>query len=190
MNEKTEMIIVAGANGVGKTTFAKPYTKTIGYKFLNVDEITKSLVVEGVENPQMKAGRIFIKEVANCLNRKENFVLETTLSGNYVMNVALKAKKLGYVVKMIYIFIDSEEACIDRVSLRVKKGGHHVPEVDIRRRFKRSLHNFWDKFTNITDWVLFYNGLGDYQKTASGREEKYTIQNKKLFEYFEILKNK
>ena len=38
-----ELIIVAGANGTGKTTFAKPYVQKLKFEFLNADEILKEL---------------------------------------------------------------------------------------------------------------------------------------------------
>jgi len=41
------LIIIAGANGSGKTTFAIPYTKELGFQFLNADEITKKLEEKG-----------------------------------------------------------------------------------------------------------------------------------------------
>jgi len=48
--ERIEIIIISGANGVGKTTFAKPYVKYLGYKFLNADEIAKQIEKEGLDN--------------------------------------------------------------------------------------------------------------------------------------------
>ncbi|MBC7923357.1 MAG: AAA family ATPase [Ferruginibacter sp.] len=38
-----ELIIVAGANGSGKTTFAKDLVEETRYVFLNADEIEKGL---------------------------------------------------------------------------------------------------------------------------------------------------
>jgi dephospho-CoA kinase len=37
-----DLIIIAGANGVGKTTFARPFTEEYGYDFLNADDLVKS----------------------------------------------------------------------------------------------------------------------------------------------------
>ena len=37
-----EVIIIAGANGSGKTTFAKKFLETFKYEFLNADEIAKN----------------------------------------------------------------------------------------------------------------------------------------------------
>jgi predicted ABC-type ATPase len=36
-----ELIIIAGANGSGKSTFAKQLIQETGFDFLNVDEIEK-----------------------------------------------------------------------------------------------------------------------------------------------------
>lgn len=58
MTNKT-LIIVGGANGVGKTTFAVPYTRAKGYDFLNADEIAKEEAVRGATAPMIAAGRIF-----------------------------------------------------------------------------------------------------------------------------------
>lgn len=40
---KKELVIIGGANGSGKTTFAFPYVEKLGHDFLNADEIAKEL---------------------------------------------------------------------------------------------------------------------------------------------------
>jgi predicted ABC-type ATPase len=41
--DKKQVVIVAGANGSGKTTFARKFLYVTKYKFLNADEIAKEL---------------------------------------------------------------------------------------------------------------------------------------------------
>ncbi len=41
-----EIVIIAGANGVGKTTFARVFLREYAYEFLNADEFAKSLSAE------------------------------------------------------------------------------------------------------------------------------------------------
>jgi predicted ABC-type ATPase len=48
---KKELVIIAGANGVGKTTFARAFLQEYDYEFLNADEIAKTL---SAENPAKK----------------------------------------------------------------------------------------------------------------------------------------
>lgn len=183
------LIIIAGANGSGKTTFAIPYVEELGYDFLNADIITKKLEEEGHKNALIKAGRFFFKRLNNNLLEGVNFVVETTLSGSYINKVAEKAKLKGYKVKIIYIFLENPQICIERVRSRVIKGGHHVPKVDIVRRYFRSKNNFWNNFTVLAnEWILLYNGEEGFQNVAVGSEGKYRIENESLFgNFFEKL---
>ena len=140
-----QMVIIAGANGSGKTTFGIPFVKDLKYEYLNADEIAKKLELEGDRNALIiKAGRIFFNRIEHCLKQNLNFVVETTLSGTYIQKLVKRAKQKRYNVKIIYIFLDSSDLCVRRVKIRVLKGGHDVPEIDIRRRFKRSLLNYWN----------------------------------------------
>ncbi|MEM6964234.1 MAG: hypothetical protein AAF573_05665 [Bacteroidota bacterium] len=90
--------------------------------------------------------------------------------------------------KLVNIYVDDEELCVERVKSRVLKGGHDVPEEAIRRRFSRSIKNFWNEFTKITDsWLLLYNGEEQYQQVAIGEEDKYSVENEYLMTKFEEL---
>ena len=183
MNPK--LIIVAGANGSGKTTFAIPYTQEKGYPFLNADEIAKELTTKGEQNAMLKAGRIFFKTLEEWLTEKRSFVVETTLSGTYINKVAERAKKSGYEVQMIYLFLENENICVDRVKSRVKKGGHDVPVEDIKRRYFRSKRNFRDNFIEKIDrWRLIYNGETSFELVAAYEEENIYFYNKFLWGLF------
>ncbi len=180
-----QLIIVGGANGSGKTTFAVPYVRGLGFDFLNADEIAKELEKEGKGNVLIKAGRIFFSRLNDNISNNKSFVVETTLSGTYINKVANKAKDAGYSVRVVYIFLDNPQLCVERVRTRVLKGGHDVPEEDIIRRFYRSKNNFWENFTSIVDnWILLYNGEEGFQQVAMGSNYEYRIENEILFNKF------
>jgi predicted ABC-type ATPase len=74
-----ELIIIAGANGSGKTTFSKQILAETGFEFLNADEIEKELAVS-----KLQAGKAFFIRLERFLGEGTSFVLESTLSGNYL----------------------------------------------------------------------------------------------------------
>jgi predicted ABC-type ATPase len=96
-----ELIILGGANGSGKTTFSKQILAETGYKFLNADEIEKELSCS-----KLQAGKEFFRRLEKFLSTETSFVLESTLSGNYLVNAIKKAKSKGYSVKIIYVFLE------------------------------------------------------------------------------------
>jgi predicted ABC-type ATPase len=51
------------------------------------------------------------------------------------------AHELGFEVVVVYIGTSNPDINVARVAQRVKAGGHDVPELDIRRRYERSLSN-------------------------------------------------
>ena len=74
-----------------------------------------------------------------------SFIQETTLAGSATEYIAAKAKELGYYIKMYYIGLNSLKECLARIINRVRKGGHDVPEADVRREFASR----WDAVERI-----------------------------------------
>lgn len=82
--------------------------------------------------------------------------VETVLSTPKYRRLVDKAKQLGFEVRLIYVLLDSPQRNIERVRLRVKKGGHAVPENKILERHARSLEQlpwFLDQ-ADLADAVL------------------------------------
>jgi predicted ABC-type ATPase len=46
---------------------------------------------------------------------------------------------LGFEIRLIYVTLDSVERNVERVTLRVKTGGHDVPREKIIKRYINSL---------------------------------------------------
>jgi predicted ABC-type ATPase len=180
-----EVVIVAGANGSGKTTFAKDFVKGRNYYFVNADEIGASLELEGQDGFHLKAGRIFFEKIKELARAGESFVMESTLSGIYLTRIIMQLRKQEYGIVIIYVFLENPESCVERVKIRVRKGGHNVPEEDIRRRYFRSKNNFWNDYKLLADrWLLIYNSDEGFQEAAVGVAEKFIIENEGLFEKF------
>ena len=80
------------------------------------------------------------------------------MSGKTYIRLFRRARHLGYDIELNYLWLSSPSHAIARVRERVKKGGHHVPAADIRRRFKRSLvHLPGDYLPLATRWIIWDN---------------------------------
>jgi predicted ABC-type ATPase len=83
----------------------------------------------------------------------------------------------------LFVYLDSPELCIERVAARVAKGGHDVPDEEIRRRFKRANINFWNVYKKLADdWSLFYNSGGKISQIAEGVLENIAILDEKEYQ--------
>lgn len=184
---KKEIIIIAGANGVGKTTFAHEFLLEYpDYEFLNADEIAKEISPENPSMSKISAGKIFFKKLDEFVENKKSFLIESTLSGRYLIQFIKLLRDKHYQIRIVFVFVDSVEILIARIADRVKKGGHFVPEEDVRRRFKRGKDNFWNIYRDlVTRWNLIYNSESSFQDVAFGEKNNFLIINEDLFQTFE-----
>ena len=171
------MLVVGGPNGSGKTTLALEYASETGFPYLGADAIAASIDPNKPERAQVAAGRKFIDGVNRHIANHQSFVAESTLSGLTMRNFITAARSNGYVVSIAFLFVDSANVCVARVAERVRKGGHPVPESDVRRRFPRAVVNFWTIYRELADnWVLLYNGDTAMQDLAGKAVEKYSTR--------------
>jgi hypothetical protein len=47
---------------------------------------------------------------------------------------------------MHFLWVPSVAVCLRRIRKRVRKGGHHVPPGDVRRRYPASIRNFFSLY--------------------------------------------
>ena len=85
--------------------------------------------------------------------------METTLSGKNYLQMMQYARGVerAFEVILIYIGTESVEINLARIAKRVLAGGHNVPEVDVRRRYVRSLQNLPTAVENADQVLLFDN---------------------------------
>lgn len=174
--KKSKLIILGGANGSGKTTLAREFVAVEKFDYLGADEIARELNPNHPEAEAISAARIFSQRFDDYLENQRSVLVESTLSGLSLQKNLLKAKEKNFDITILFVYLDSPELCIERVAARVAKGGHHVPAADIKRRFKRANHNFWNVYKNLADdWSLFYNTGEIITQIADGDQEGLTI---------------
>ncbi|MCC7476582.1 MAG: AAA family ATPase [Pirellulales bacterium] len=129
-----ELLIVAGPNGSGKSTFVAAYLAECNCPYLCADAIAAQLDIADEFARQYTAGQEFFAQAAEPLATGNDFIVETTLSGRTWRKYMQQAHDLGFVVTVYFVYLDSADTCVNRVKQRVRRGGHNVPEADIRRR--------------------------------------------------------
>jgi predicted ABC-type ATPase len=169
--DSPNIVIVAGPNGAGKSTAAPQLLRDyLGItEFVNADVIAQGLSAYNPEGAAMQAGRAMLARIRELSERRVSFAFETTLAAKSFAGLVRNCRKNGYQVNLIYLWIRTSDAAIERVAQRVRQGGHFVPSETIVRRFKRGLSNLFNTYMPIVDsWIVLDNSSRDgYQLIAS-----------------------
>lgn len=154
------IIIIAGSNGAGKTTFAREFLpKEVGCPvFVNADLIAAGLAPFEPATVAIRAGRLMIEEIEHHVRKKRSFAFETTLSGRRYARLMPQWQDIGYRIKLVFLYLQDVKIAIERVRVRARQGGHDVPEDVIRRRYEGGWKNFLQIYKRLVDtWVLYDN---------------------------------
>lgn len=171
--KEQNIIIIAGPNGAGKTTFAREFLPREANcpTFINADLIAQGLSPFRPEAAALRAGRIMLEMIADCVRRGESFAIETTLSGRGYAQLIPAWKQAGYRVTIFFLELSRVEIAIGRVSDRVAQGGHDIPEAVIRRRFTAGQRNFLELYKPLADAWRHYDNAGDNPVLLASSDE-------------------
>ena len=137
--------MLAGVNGAGKSSLAGAAFRDAGGDYYNPDEAAKLIRQANARLSQAEANGLAWQQGRRLLERaiaeRLDFAFETTLGASTLPRLLDEAANKGTAVRVWYVGLASLELHIARVRARVRRGGHDIPEADIRRRFENSRLN-------------------------------------------------
>ena len=158
---RPSIYVIAGVNGAGKSSVAGETFRQSGADYYNPDEAARLLMTTNPTMTQTEANGAAWHEGVRLLRRAVDegldFAFETTLGGNTIPRLLKKAASARVEINVWYVGLESPELHIARVKSRVARGGHDIPEEDIRRRYERSRLNLIELLPVIRALRIFDN---------------------------------
>jgi predicted ABC-type ATPase len=154
-----DIVIIGGPNGAGKTT-AAPFVvpQELGIReFVNADEIARGLSPFNSEGAAVAAGRLMIERMKTLVRGGQSFAFETTCSGRAHASWLRECKAAGWRVTLLYLWLPSPQAALDRVARRVREGGHSIPTDVVIRRYWTGLANMHHLYLPLADVAAIYD---------------------------------
>jgi predicted ABC-type ATPase len=166
-----EIVILGGPNGAGKTTTAQMLlpTEINIHEFVNADEIARGLSPFNAEGAAIAASRLMIDRMRSLVRDRRSFAFETTCSGRTHLRLLRRCKVEGWRLTLVYLWLPSPEAALDRVALRVRKGGHNIPHDVVIRRYWAGLTNMRHLYLPLVDVAVVYDNSDEGRRLVAER---------------------
>lgn len=167
-----DIVIIGGPNGAGKTTAAKelllprslPFTN-----YVNADDIARNLSPRAPERAAIAAGRVMIKTMTDLLEQRTSFAFETTCSGLSHVAFLRRARAEGYRISLLFLWLPSPEYAIRRVALRVREGGHFIPDHIVTRRYRNGIARLRSHYLSLADVAAIYDNSDEGRRLVAER---------------------
>jgi len=179
-SERPTFWIVAGPNGSGKSslygnTDIEAFDQSVW--IINPDLLTQR--IQQVEKlPLAEANVQAVVRIEAWLEASirahQTVGVETVLSTDKYRRLVLDAKQRQFELRLIFVMLSSPDLNVQRVRLRVSKGGHDVPEAKIRQRWTKSLGQlrwFWDQ----ADQAVIYDNSGAVPRLIGRKQRGTTV---------------
>ncbi len=159
-DQPPKVVVLAGPNGVGKSTSAADLL--IGTlrvrEYVNADTIAQGLSGFAPDDVAIEAGRVMLHRLDELAAQRASFAFETTLSSRSFVPRLKQLQASGYYFHLLFLWLPSADMAVARVADRVRVGGHNVPETTIRRRYAAGLRNLRTRYFPLADsWDLIDN---------------------------------
>jgi predicted ABC-type ATPase len=155
--------VIAGVNGAGKSSIQGAAIVGGGGKYYNPDEAAREIMAANVGLTQKEANSLAwnkgVELLKKAIKEKLDFVFESTLGATTIPSLLSQAAAQGIEIHVWFVGLESPEMHIARVRRRVSRGGHSIPEEDIRRRYERSRLNLIELIPQLASLRVFDNSF-------------------------------
>lgn len=156
-----QLIVLAGGNGSGKSTFYETFLRARDIHFINADELAKLHFPGGTADDSKKAQEMARRQCDEYLAAGKCFCFETVFSHHSKIDLIKRAKNKGYQVELIYIHLIDTKLNQARVYQRVNDGGHPVPFEKVASRIPRTMNKIKQVLGIVDSARLLDNSSGD-----------------------------
>ena len=181
-SERPAFWIVAGPNGSGKSslygnTEIEAFDQSVW--IINPDLLT--LRIQEVEKLPLDEANIqavirIEAWVEASIRAHQTVGVETVLSTDKYRRLVLEAKQRQFEFRLIFVMLASPDLNVQRVRLRVSKGGHDVPEEKIRLRWTKSLGQLpW--YLDQADQAAIFDNSGAVPRLIGRKQQGAIVIN-------------
>lgn len=167
---KPILLVIAGCNGAGKSSFSKELSPTglipFDYDLHYLNFYKK--IIESEMREVMAHNMAFEeleRQISLAIAQKKDFCYETNFNSTPLHWPKLFIEN-GYELRMIYLCLDSIEEAKRRVAIRVRNGGHFVAEDEIIKRY-------YEGFQNLNAHFKFFDSIDVFDTSAYASEPNY-----------------
>lgn len=153
--------VLAGTNGAGKSSIGGAMIRAAGADYFNPDEAARQILEANPGSSVAETNSAAWLEGKRLLERAiaehGSFAFETTLGGATITQLLAGAIDAGIDVHIWYMALSSPEIHLARVRSRVSRGGHDIPERDVRRRYDASRQNLIELLPRLASLRVYDN---------------------------------
>jgi predicted ABC-type ATPase len=155
------LFVLAGTNGAGKSSLGGAAIRARGGHYFNPDEAAARIRHAQPHLSATQANSAAWQEgkrlLQHAIGNRLDYNFETTLGGHSLARLLKQASDQGFEVRIWYVGLASPEHHLARIKARVHKGGHDIPEVDVRRRFDQSRLQLIGLLPHLTELRVYDN---------------------------------
>ena len=163
--KRAELVIIAGINGAGKTTFYQQnHQRFDQFTYISADEILRKMHGNWRKSDdQIKALLQMDATVRKLINQHVNIVYEVNLGGNArsVVKIMDLAHSMHYSVTVIEIRIRDAALAVERILQRFKAGGFGADPALIIKRFTK-LESDFAELEQMVDQVIKFDNTQSF----------------------------